>query len=347
MGKVVALNIKICLYTSIFNSHRASSESPNLETLLDALRAAAEPTRLRILAILAENELTVSELTQILGQSQPRVSRHLKVLCNAGLLERVREGAWAFYRLDNAAQAAQVARALLPFLPKDDPAVMSDLRRVEAVRNWREQAAARYFQKAAPHWHRIRSLYVPESAVEQAMLDALGDDPIDEFVDIGTGTGRILEVFAPRIKRGVGFDLSHAMLTVARGRLARSKIQHCYVRHGDLYHLPLADESVDVVTIHQVLHYLEYPRNAVTEAGRVLRPGGRLLVVDFSPHELEFLRTEHAHRRLGLPDETVNSWCRSTGLAVAPVKHLTGDHGAGQTLTVSLWLAEKNSAARD
>lgn len=310
--------------------------------MLSALRAAAEPTRLRILAILAENELTVSELTQILGQSQPRVSRHLKIMCNAGLLERFREGAWAFFRLADTGPTAKVSRALLPLIPTDDPSVTSDVKRVEVVRQMREQAAARYFQDVAPHWHRIRSLYVPESAVEQAMLEALGEHPIDELVDLGTGTGRILEVFAPRIKRGIGFDLSHAMLAVARGGLAKAKIHHCHVRPGDLYDLPVAADSVDAVTIHQVLHYLEYPRNAVAEAARILRPGGRLLVADFAPHDLEFLRTDHAHRRLGLADDTVTGWCRAAGLDVAPVRHLKGDRGAGQTLTVSLWLATKH-----
>ncbi|MFZ0488079.1 MAG: metalloregulator ArsR/SmtB family transcription factor, partial [Arenicellales bacterium] len=262
--------------------------------MLTALRAAAEPTRLRVLAILAENELTVSELTQILGQSQPRVSRHLKILCNAGLLERFREGSWAFYRLADSGPAAEVARALLPLIPGDDPAVTSDVRRVEVVRQLREQAAARYFQEVAPHWHQIRSLYVPETAVEEAMVRAVGDRPVEDLVDLGTGTGRILEVFASRIKRGLGFDLSHAMLGVARARLAKANIHHCSVRHEDLYSLPVAEDSVDVVTIHQVLHYLEYPRAGVAEAARILKPGGRLLVVDFAPHDLEFLRTEHA-----------------------------------------------------
>lgn len=320
-------------------------ETHSLDTVLDALRAAAEPTRLRILAVLAENELTVSELTEILGQSQPRVSRHLKVLCNAGLLARFREGAWAFYRLADSGEAAEVGRALLPLVPGDDASVSNDARRVTNVRALREEAAARYFQEMAPHWHKVRSLYVPESAVEAAMLDAVGDDPIDELVDIGTGTGRILEIFASRIRRGIGFDLSHAMLGVARAALAKSGFRNCQVRHGDLYQLPLASGSADVVTIHQVLHYLEYPGDGVVEAARVLRPGGRLLVVDFAPHELEFLRTEHAHRRLGLGDDTVGDWCRAAGLEVAPVVHLAGDRGAGQTLTVSLWSAVKEGQA--
>ena len=250
--------------------------------------------------ILRENELTVGELTQVLAQSQPRVSRHLKVMCEAGLLERFREGARAFYRVADIGGSAELARSLLPLIPEDDPALKDDMERVAAVRRSREQAAARYFQKMAPHWHRIRSLYLPESAVEEAMLEAAGERPVAEMLDLGTGTGRILEVFASRVRRGVGFDLSHAMLDVARARLDKAGIRNCSVRHGDLYGLPVADDSVDLVTIHQVLHYLEYPRNAIAEAARTLRPGGRLLIVDFAPHDLEFLRSEHAHRRLGV-----------------------------------------------
>lgn len=288
----------------------------------------------------------MSELTQILGQSQPRVSRHLKVLCNAGLLERFREGAWAFYRLADTGSASEVARSLLPLIPAGDPGVLGDVRRVEVVRQMRAQAAAQYFQEVAPHWHEIRSLYLPESAVEEAMLDALGDDPIDELLDLGTGTGRVLEVLAPRIKRGIGFDLSQAMLGVARARLAEANIHHCSLRHGDLYNLPIATDSVDAVTVHQVLHYLEYPRQGLIEAARVLRPGGRLLVVDFAPHDLEFLRTQHKHRRLGLSDENVSGWCKEAGLEVSPVTHLAGDSGAGQSLTVSLWLAAKKQSSK-
>lgn len=175
------------------------------------------------------------------------------------------------------------------------------------------------------------------------MLEALGDRPIEELVDLGTGTGRILEVMASRIARGIGYDLSHAMLDVARSTLIQAGIRNCSVRHGDLYNLPVGDDSVDVVTIHQVLHYLEYPRTGITEAARILRPGGRLLVVDFAPHDLEYLRTDHAHRRLGLPDETVSEWCREVGLEVDPVRHLQGDPEAGQTLTVSLWLARNQA----
>jgi len=312
-----------------------------LEALLTALRAAAEPTRLRILAVLRENELTVGELTQVLAQSQPRVSRHLKVMCDAGLLERFREGARAFYRLTEAGRSSEVSRSLLTLIPRDDPALSEDLERVAAVRRAREQAAARYFQQMAPHWHRIRSLYLPESAVEQAMLEAVGGSPVEDLLDLGTGTGRILEVFASRVKRGIGFDLSHAMLDVARARLDKAGIRHCSVRKGDLYDLPVADESADLVTIHQVLHYLEYPREGIKEAARVLRPGGRLLIVDFAPHDLEFLRIEHAHRRLGLADESVAAWCRDAGLDTGPVVHLAGDPGAGQSLIVSLWPAAK------
>lgn len=317
-----------------------------MEPLLSALRAVAEPTRLRILAVLGSNELTVGELTRILEQSQPRVSRHLKVMCEAGLLERFREGARVFYRLSERGGSADVAGTLLAMIPEHDPLRRADFERVRAVRRVREQAAARYFQKMAPYWHRIRSLYVPESSVEAAMRAALGEAPIGELLDLGTGTGRVLEIFAPRARRAVGFDLSHAMLGVARARLDRLGIRNCSVRQGDLYKLPVASDSADVVTIHQVLHYLERPRDGLAEAARVLKPGGRLLIVDFAPHDQEFLREEHAHRRLGIAAETLANWCRDAGLSVAPATQLAGDPGAGQSLTVSLWLAGKQVGSR-
>jgi len=314
-----------------------------LDAFLTALRAAAEHSRLRILAMLAQSELTVTELTQILGQSQPRVSRHLRVMCQAGLLERFREGTWVFYRIADTGPGAHLARTLLDSIPANDPDLARDFRRLEAVRHARDEAAARYFQANAARWNRIRSLYVPETAVEEAMLAAAGDGPIEQLVDLGTGTGRILEVFAPRIRRGVGFDLSAEMLSVARAQLERAGIRNCQVRRGDLYNLPLPDDAADLVTIHQVLHFLDDPGAGIAEAARVLRAGGRLLVVDFAPHDLEFLRAEHAHRRLGFTDEAVLGWCRASGLETRPVCHLANREAGARTLTVSLWVGVKHA----
>ncbi|GMQ90497.1 MAG: metalloregulator ArsR/SmtB family transcription factor [Gammaproteobacteria bacterium] len=309
-----------------------------METLLNGLRAAGEHTRLRLLAILDRAELTVSEITRILGQSQPRVSRHLKLLCEAGLLDRSQEGAWAFYRLADRDAGARLARALLALLPRDDPQLAQDTRRLEAVKREHVDAAAAYFRENAAHWDRIRSLYIAESDVEKALLEAAGDGPIEELLDLGTGTGRILQVFADRVQHGLGVDRSREMLAVARANLERADLRHCHVRQADIYNLPVATASVDVVAVHHVLHFLDDPVAAITEATRALRPGGRLLIVDFAPHQLEFLRSEYAHRRLGFADVEIIRWCESAGLVDVSVRHLTTTRQqANNALTVSLW----------
>ncbi|MFQ5935704.1 MAG: ArsR/SmtB family transcription factor [Acidiferrobacterales bacterium] len=317
-----------------------------MEALLNGLRAAGEHTRLRLLAILARAELTVSELTRILAQSQPRVSRHLKLLCDGGLLERSQEGAWVFYRLADNGTGAQLARALLDLLPANDAQLTHDLQRLETIKAEHSAAAAKYFRENAARWDSIRSLYVAETDVEHAMLAALGDNPIDELLDLGTGTGRILQVFANRIRRGIGIDRSREMLAIARANLEGANLHHCQVRHGDIYNMSVPDGSIDAVTIHHVLHFLDEPAAAVTAAARTLKPGGRLLIVDFAPHQLEFLRAEYAHRRLGFTDDEVVKWCLGAGLMDVHVQHLSAAGRSGtDTLTVSLWASTRNKRA--
>ncbi len=310
-----------------------------MEQLLIGLRAAGEQTRLRLLALCAHAELAVSELTQILGQSQPRVSRHLKLLCDAGLLERYPEGTWAFYRLAERGARGDLGRTLIDLIPPEDPILARDLARLEAVKRARAEAAAAYFRANAEKWDEIRALYVPEADVEARLLGLLSGDRIHDFLDIGTGTGRILEVFGPKIERGMGIDLSHEMLAVARSNLERRGLRHCQVRHGDMYALPLPNETFDAVTFHQVLHFSDEPAAAISEAARVLRKNGRLLVIDFRPHDLEFLRSEHAHRRLGFTDEEVAGWFRGAALDAGEPVYLEGD-----PLTVVIWSAQRKAA---
>jgi len=305
-----------------------------VNSLLLGLRAAAESTRLRILGLTADGELTASELVQILGQSQPRVSRHLKLLCEAGLLERHREGAWAMYRLAEQGEAGRLARQLVDLMPAEDVQAALDRHRLAAIKQARAQAAAEYFRANANRWAEIRSLYVPEAEVERAMLDLVGDKPIEQLLDIGTGTGRMLEIFASRVRHGLGIDLSHDMLRVARSRLTDRGLRNCQVRHGDMYNLALPNACCDLVLLHQVLRYAEEPRWALAEAARLLRPGGRLLAVDFSPHELDYLRGEHRHRWLGFAAADMERWLAAVGLRPAVTRHLAGD-----PLTVSIWLA--------
>lgn len=312
-----------------------------LDILMAALRAAAEPTRLRLLALCAEGELTVSELTQILGQSQPRVSRHLKLLCEAGLLERVPEGTWAFYRVGDRLAGAPLVRALATLLPATDATLARDAERLVAVKRARADAAERYFRDNAAHWSAIRSLHIDEAQVEATVLKLLGDaTPIDDLLDIGTGTGRLLEILSPRVKRGLGVDMSRDMLSIARSNLERAGIKHCQVRQADMYALPLDSGSVDAAVIHQVLHFADEPQKVIQEAARVLKPQGRLVVVDFAPHDLEDLRARHAHRRLGFADAELRHWCVAAGLDLDPVTALPG-----QPLTVHVWRAVKRGNA--
>jgi ArsR family transcriptional regulator len=306
-----------------------------VDELLTGLRAVAEPTRLRLLALCSENELTVTELTMILGQSQPRVSRHLKLLCEGGLLERFREGNWVFYRLARLG-GRKLAERLASLLPADDPVILRDRARLSEIERERERAAGAYFAQNAHQWGAIRSLHVDERDVEAALTAGLGGRPVRDLLDIGTGTGRMLELFGSQVERAVGVDRSRDMLAVARVNLERAMLRNCTVRLGDMYALPFTTPSFDLVILHQVLHFAERPAEAVAEAARVLRPGGRLLIVDFTPHQLEALREEHAHRRLGFTDGEVQEWSAKAGLTPLRPTHLAGD-----PLTVAIWSADR------
>lgn len=307
-----------------------------MDQVLAALRAAAEPSRLRLLALCAQGELTVSELVEILGQSQPRVSHHIKLLCDAHLLERFREGSWVFCRLVPRGRGTEVVRQALAMIPADDPVLMRDNGRLAAIKQRRAAEAAAYFRDNAARWADLRSLHIDEAEVEAELRRSVADRPVDDLLDIGTGTGRILEVLGPMAAKAEGIDTSREMLAVARSRLASAGLGHCGVHQADMYHLPMADRSFDLVTIHQVLHFAENPSLVLAEAARVLRPGGRLAVVDFAPHELEMLRGEHNHRRLGFADDEVAAWCGEAGLAMERISSLPG-----QPLTVTLWLASR------
>ena len=314
-----------------------------LDDILAGLKAAGEGTRFRLLALFTKAELTVSEVTQILRQSQPRVSRHLKLMSDAGLIERIREGTWVFYRLSEAGAGRALVERLSDFIPWNDPTLKRDLERLETVRRERDEEAQSYFAANAAQWDRLRALHIPEAEVEAALLSFVGEGQVSSYLDLGTGTGRILEVVAPQARRAVGIDLNNEMLSLARTRIEKARLNQVQVRRGDLFELPYPDASFDLVTIHQVLHYLEDPAGAIHEAARVLMPGGRMVIADFAPHMLEFLREQHQHRRLGFSDKEATQWCKAAGLSLTQSKALPprGDKG----LTVMLWMATAPSTA--
>lgn len=319
----------------------------NLATpeLVTALKAAAEPTRLRILLLLQAGELNVKDLTLILGQSQPRISRHLKLLVEAGLIERFREGSWVYFHISDRSAGGRLALRIAGDVAPGDVHAKRDRERADALKRDRENAAQSFFEAHAADWDRIRALHVAEDDVEAAMREALGKGPFGFLVDLGTGTGRVMELFGDRYRRGLGIDVNQAMLTYARARLARAGQAHAQVRHGDLYALSLADACADAVVMHQVLHFLSDPALAVREAARILAPGGTLLVVDFAPHTLEFLREREAHERLGFAPALVAQWMADAGLNVRPSRDLAPKAGEdGQKLTVTLWAGERDGA---
>lgn len=318
-----------------------------MDKLVAMLRAAGDPTRLRLLLLLRQAELTVSELIEIVGQSQPRVSRHLKLLCGAGLIERFKEGSWVFYRATDEGQGALLGATLSQLAAGPH---QTDLKRLTAVREHRAAEAAAYFKANASEWGRIRALHAAEKDVEEAIVRQLGAAPIEHLLDAGTGTGRMLELLAPQVKRAVGVDVSPEMLAIARDRLMRANLAHCQVRLADTYRLPFqtggALSGIDAVLFHQVLHYLDDPGAAVAEAARVMRAGGRLLIADFAPHDLEFLREDYAHRRLGFSDKEVQGW-----FAVAGLKSMAGEAIAPhvyskEKLTVKIWVAQAPAKSR-
>jgi ubiquinone/menaquinone biosynthesis C-methylase UbiE/DNA-binding transcriptional ArsR family regulator len=309
-----------------------------MDRLLLALRAAAEPTRLRLLALAARGEFCVMEFTEILGQSQPRLSRHLKLLCDAGLLERLPEGANVWFALPSGGDLALV-RDLLARLPPDDTILESDRRQAARVLAERARVASESFRRQGADWDEMRALDLPAAEVEAALLARVPEDA-GRLLDIGTGTGRVLELLAPRISRGLGIDASKSMLALARARLSRAGCTQCAVRLGDMYRLPLPDASFDLVVLQMVLHHAEDPAGVLAETARVLRPGGGAIVIDLAAHERHDLTARLAHSRPGFTDAQMHDLLREAGLAAPPPTPVPGP------LTIKLWSATTPTGVR-
>lgn len=311
-----------------------------MEEAVDVLKAIGEPTRMRLLILLSQGDLTVSDLTDILGQSQPRISRHLKLLADAGLIERYQEGAWAYFRSIKEGQNANLLRHVVNSVSRDDKVLSRDHERLVAVKDARATKAQEYFSLNAESWEEIRKHHVPEERVEKELCQIIGSDPINSLLDLGTGTGRMLELLQGQYRRGLGVDASHRMLTIARDKLDKAGITHASVRQGDIFNLSFDRQSFDLIIIHQVLHFLHDPAPAIKEAAKMLSPGGRMVVIDFAPHDLDYLRSEFAHARLGFTHETVAEWMQSQGLSIEKISDLTPQNEQDQKLTVTVWMGK-------
>jgi ArsR family transcriptional regulator len=308
------------------------------------MRALADPTRLRIMRLIAAMELAVGELAHVLGQSQPRVSRHVAILCDAGLATRRREGSWVFLRQAlEGAEATEIGRALARLLAAAESSdaafartCAEDRRHLAAIREGREKSAAEYFARHAPDWDRLRALLAPAEAVERGLLDELAGEELGAVLDVGTGTGRIAEVLAPSAARVVALDKSPEMLRLARTRLHDAPDDRVDLVQGDFVALPFADNSFDTVVFHQVLHYAQEPGYALAEAARVCRPGGRIAIVDLAAHSREELRIEHAHARLGFADAQMKAMLERHGFE--PAAPLACEGGE---LEVKVWTGRR------
>ncbi len=299
-------------------------------------QALADPTRLRILALLRAMELSVGELAQLLGQSQPRVSRHVRILSDSGLVGRRKEGSWVYLQLAEPERTDGLFELSKDMDSEAEQLFAGDAARLETIRHDRAEAARRYFEAHAATWESVRALHVEDTEIERAIDSLLADRPIGALLDIGTGTGRMLELFAPRAESAIGIDRSSEMLRLARVKLEEAGISGASLRQGDMYALPLADSSVDSIILHQVLHYAQQPGAAVAEAARVLSPGGQLLVIDFAQHDRAELKEQDAHLRLGFADDAMRRWFTGAGLELDRIERLEG--GA---LTVILWRGAK------
>ncbi|WP_417517045.1 ArsR/SmtB family transcription factor [Minwuia sp.] len=306
------------------------------EDLVEMLKAAGEPTRLHLLLLCRRCDLSVSELTWILGQSQPRISRHLKLLCDAGLLERYSEGNWVMYRHSLATGMGRLGNLIDDLIDTRSEPTISYLDRLDQIRLKRNARVQDFFSLHAGEWSEISRLQVSERQVETVLHGILGSAPVGDYLDLGTGTGRMLAILGAKASRAIGVDVNGEMLAVARQAIDRPDFRHVHVRQADIHNLPFSRESFDLITAHQVLHFLDDPDQVIREAARVLRPGGRMIVADLLPHGFEHLKTEQAHRRLGFSDAEINDWMSAAGLVPATCIKLTG-----RPLPVGVWSAGK------
>lgn len=286
-----------------------------MQEVIEILKAIGEDTRIRILALLSHGEMTAGELSNVLCQSQPRVSRHIKLLYEAGVIDKRSEGSWVFVKLKSDKSIANLIDIILNMVPNSDFTIERDYTRLLEIKAQREEKAKLYFEEIAGEWEDLRKLHQPEE-VENCLFSMVKSNEFDFHLDLGSGVGRLLEVFADKCEKSEGIDSSRGMLNIARTKFDEKGLKSINVRMGDILSLPYSDSSVDLLTIHQVLHYLEDPFACIKEAARVLSEDGIILLADFAPHNYENLRTQYGHRRLGFDEAEINNWCKQLNLEI-------------------------------
>lgn len=292
---------------------------------LETLKALADPTRLQLLLLLGQSELTVQELTEILGMGQSRISRHLKILAEAGLVAVKRQGTWGYYRqgLDNPL-FAEIWPALRNRL-QANPAQLEFQRRLAAVLEGRRRRSADFFERHARQWDALASRVLPMANYRPALEAALPNCRL--LLEVGLGTGGLLPVLRQRAERVVGVDQSQAMLQQASLRLARLQLDGVDLRLGEMTHLPLADAEADAVVLNMVLHHAPQPERVFRELARVVAPGGRVLVADLQRHEQEWVREDIADQWLGFEQAELRGWLESSGLEFEEYLPIAGTPG--------------------
>lgn len=309
-----------------------------MERYANILKTLGHTDRLRIISILDRGELTVTELVQTLGLSQPRVTQYIKSLESVDIVERLREGSWVFSRLKRTnVEVSELVQTVLGKLPKTDSVLVQDLKNLEAVREARSQLADAFFVKVAQDDRQLGHEYLPQKEIEKALLSSIKSQNFDFMIDMGTGTGRMLELFASQIQKGTGIDMNPDMLKVARHKLADERFSHISLQQSDLHSTPFRDNSADLVTLHQVLHYLDDPREAISEAARLMSGTGTLLMIDFETHNVEEFRNNYAHRRLGFSESDISEWLHDVGLKLKSTARI--EHK--ESPPVIIWRAQK------
>lgn len=302
-------------------------------------KALGHDDRLRIFALVGQAELTISELVQILGLSQPRITQYIKSLEDVGLVQRIKEGSWVFVRQSRRNQEFKpLFKAISALIPELDPIIQSDRKRLAAVREKRSEQVAEFFESVAQSKSQLGDEYVVQSDIQRSLNDLVGDHRYDFMVDLGTGTGRMLKLFSERVGRGIGIDSNPTMLKVARHSLDGADLAHLTVRKGDIQAVPLQDGEADLVTLHQVLHFLDDPNEVLNETNRILRPGGHVIVVDFAAHNIDSFRTDYAHRRLGFSNEEVADDLHDAGFRLATTRTILSESDSPD---ITIWLGEK------